>query len=341
MNMRKIIAVLAAALMLCAAIPMGALSVAAFSTDFEDGTVNGWASDCGVEAVDLDGAKVLKWDASPLAWANMYNYCNLSANTEYVMTLKVKADRDTNMNFKVLKGDWSETTYQTTFDVTTEWQEISVQFNSGEGSFVMLSSNADVGAGATYYVDSFAIEVYVAPAVPGQIVNGDFETGEADGWNLPQQGSDKAEAAHDGSYGVNIKGNGGWGGMLDQTIPVNAGKSYEISFWVKVLATGVNVQIKDGDTSGANIAGDWVDMNKAGDWKQFAYIVTPTTDMLTINFCGSGSAAEDVYVDSVIVKELKEPSFDGYITNGDFETGDTQSWESDGFLLSSLLERAL
>ena len=135
MNMRKILAVLAATLMLCAAIPMGALSVAAdVSFDFEDGTVNGWASDVGVEVVDLDGAKVLKWDASGAAWANMYNYCNLSANTEYVMTMKVKADRDTNMNFKVLTGDWSATTYTTTFDVTTEWQEISVQFNSGEAA---------------------------------------------------------------------------------------------------------------------------------------------------------------------------------------------------------------
>ena len=327
-NIRKIVAILAAVLMLCSVLPLGALSVAAdVSFDFEDGTVNGWASDCGVETVDLDGAKVLKWDASGAAWANMYNYCNLAANTEYVLTLKVKADRDTNMNFKVLKGDWTATTYQTTFDVTTEWQEVTVQFNSGEGSFVMLSSNADAGAGATYYVDSFAIAEYVAPAVPGQIVNGDFETGDTTGWNLPQQGGVSAEAAHDGSYGVNIKGNGGWGGMLDQTIPVNAGKAYEITFWLQINATGVNIQIKDGDTSGANIAGEWVDMNKAGSWTQFTYVVRPTQDALTINFCGSGSAAEDAYVDSFTCTELVDPSFDGYITNGTFETGATDSWD--------------
>ena len=328
MNMRKIVAIMASVLMLFSVIPMGALSVSAYSANFEDGTA-GWASDCGVAVENIDGSNVLVWNAN-LDWANMYNYCNLSANTEYVMTMKVKADRDTDMNFKVLSGDWGSVPFVTTFGVSTEWQEISVQFNTGDnGNFVMLSTNTEGIYGATYYVDDFSIEEYVAPAVPGQIVNGDFETGDADGWNLPQSGSVKAEAAHDGSYGINVKGGGSYGGMLDQTIPVNAGKSYEISFWLKVNANGINAQIKDGDTSGANIAGGWYDMNKAGNWTQFSYIVIPTTDLLTINFCGAGnSIAEDAYIDTVIVKELKEPSFDGYITNGDFETGDTQSWES-------------
>ncbi|MBQ3202975.1 MAG: carbohydrate binding domain-containing protein [Clostridia bacterium] len=326
MNMRKILAVLAATLMLCAAIPMGALSVAAdVSFDFEDGTVNGWASDVGVEVVDLDGAKVLKWDASGAAWANMYNYCNLSANTEYVMTMKVKADRDTNMNFKVLTGDWSATTYTTTFDVTTEWQEVSVQFNSGEGSFVMLSSNADAGAGATYYVDSFAIEVYVAPAVPGQIVNGDFETGDATGWNCHQGTVISTTAAYNGHYGANIKGDGGWGGMLDQEIAVEAGKTYHISVRVMAQANGVNIQIQDGPTGTRTYLGNtWFDKTA---WTEVSWDVVPTGDVICINFCGGGNGiAEDVYVDDVTVTELKDPSFDGYITNGDFEIGEATPW---------------
>ena len=325
MNMRKIIAVLSAVLMLCAAIPMGALSVTAFSMDFEDGTVNGWASDVGVEAVDLDGAKVLKWDASGAAWANMYNYCNLSANTEYVMTMKVKADRDTNMNFKVLTSDWTATTYTTTFDVTTEWQEISVQFNSGEGSFVMLSSNADAGAGAIYYVDSFAIEVYVAPVVPGEIVNGDFETGDATGWNCHQGTVISTTAAYNGHYGANIKGDGGWGGMLDQEIAVEAGKTYHISVRVMAQANGVNIQIQDGPTGTRTYLGNtWFDKTA---WTEVSWDVVPTGDVICINFCGGGNGiAEDVYVDDVTVTELKDPSFDGYITNGDFEIGEATPW---------------
>ena len=142
MNMRKIVAIMASVLMLFSVIPMGALSVSAYSANFEDGTA-GWASDCGVAVENIDGSNVLVWNAN-LDWANMYNYCNLSANTEYVMTMKVKADRDTDMNFKVLSGDWGSVPFVTTFGVSTEWQEISVQFNNGDnGNFVMLSTNTE------------------------------------------------------------------------------------------------------------------------------------------------------------------------------------------------------
>ena len=323
-NMRKIVAVLAAVLMLCSVLPLGALSVAAYSADFEDGTVKGWQSDCGVEVVDLDGSKVLKWDASPLAWANMYNYCNLSANTDYVVTMKVKADRDTDMNFKVLKGDWGATDILETFGVSTEWQEITLQFNSGEGSFVMLSSNADIGAGATYYVDDFSIEVYVAPAVPGVIINGDFETGDFNGWAHHQSTAISTDA-HSGSYAANIKGDGGWGGMLNQEVPVKAGTSYEISLWAKANANGANIQIQDGPTgTKTNLNSTWFTKT---EWTNIIWEVTPTTDVMCINFCGGGNGiAEDVLVDDITVTEIKQPSYDGYIYNGDFETGKTDHW---------------
>ena len=470
MNMRKIIAILTSVLLLCAAIPMSALSVAADGGfDFENGTVSGWQSKCSIEVIDLDGSKVLKWDASGADWANVYYYGSsiVSANTDYTVSLRVKADRNTNMNFKV-NNNWAGDTAKETFNVTTEWQNISFVINSGactSGALLLFSTNTTAANGAIYYLDDISFVEYKEPGVitngdfetgdlsgwekhqstaistdahsgsyaanikgnggwggmlnqnvaveagktykislwvkaianganiqvkdggtdganlestwftknewtnvvwevtpttdiicfnfcgggngiaedvlvdditiaevkvasfDGYLYNGDFETGDETSWNLPQQGGVSADAAHDGSYGINIKGSGSWGGMLDQTFHVNAGKAYEISFWVKVLATGVNVQIKDGDTSGANIAGDWVDMNKAGDWTQFTYVVRPENDQLTINFCGSGAAAEDAYVDSVIVKELKDPSFDGYIYNGDFEVGDLQSWD--------------
>ena len=336
MNMRKIIAVLAAVLMLCAAIPMGIMSVsAAVSADFEDGSTCGWASDCNLEVIDDNGNKVLKWDSSPFAWANMFNYCGLSANTDYVLTLNIKADRNTNLNFKVLQGDWATVVSVNTFDVTTEWQEVTVEFNYGDGAFVMFQNNAAAaGDGAIYYLDNISIEEYVAPVVPGTIVNGDFETGNTDGWNIHQNVTVTEAAAHDGSYGAHLQDNGTWGGIMDQTIPVTAGKSYEISFWIQVNQRGINLQIKDGDASGASLAsGTWYDYNSHSTWTQKTYIVTPSTDAIFLNFCGAGDGTPDeaditnTYIDSFTVTELKDPSFDGYITNGDFEVGDLQSWD--------------
>ena len=325
MNMRKIIAVLAAVLMLCAAVPMGVYAApgdVAVDYNFDDGSNGGFE-----RSYNENGYIV--FDATTADWQNTYAYMNLNANTLYKVTFSAKANKDASLAFKI-NNNWAGDTVKESVAVTTEWQDFELIVNSGElsGAIVMFASDYPAGNAAIYNIDNLKIVEILDPALIGKIVNGDFETGEADGWNLPQQGGVSAEAAHDGSYGVNIKGSGSWGGMLDQTFPVNAGKAYEITFWLQINATGVNIQIKDGGTSGANLDSDWVDMNKAGSWTQFTYIVRPTADTLTINFCGSGSAAEDAYVDSFTCTELVDPSFDGYITNGTFETGKTDSWEN-------------
>ena len=328
MNMRKIIAVLAAVLMLCAIIPMSALSVSADgSFDFEGGTVSGWNSGCTIEVVDDNGSKVLKWDASGADWANIYYYGSamVSANTDYTVSFRVKADRSTNMNFKV-NNNWAGDTAKNTVSVTTEWQEYSFVLNSGactSGALLLFSSNTTAANGATYYLDDISFVEYVEPVAPGTVANGDFETGDLSGWTSHQSTAISTDA-HSGSYAANLKGNGGWGGMLNQDVPVEVGKSYEISLWMKTNANGVNVQIKDGGTSGTNLASKWFTTT---EWTELVWEVIPTTDVICFNFCGGGNGtAEDVLVDDITVTELKDPSFDGYIYNGDFETGKVSPW---------------
>ena len=177
--------------------------------------------------------------------------------------------------------------------------------------------------------DAKTCSVCGATQVIGQIVNGDFETGDATGWEIWQSTKIDADAAHKGSYGAHLLGEGNWNGLLNQSVKVKPGKNYEVSLWTKVNASGVNLQIKDGGAEGAQLDGAWIDSNAAADWTQKTFIVTPTTDVIFINFCGAGNGiAEDVYVDDVTIRELKEASFDGYITNGNFETGDISGWEN-------------
>ena len=117
MKMRKLIAVLAAALLLCAVIPMTAVSVAADgSFNFENGSVSGWNSGCSISVVEDNGSQVLKFDASGADWANIYYYGSsmVKANTDYTVSLRVKADRATNMNFKV-NNNWAGDTAKNTF----------------------------------------------------------------------------------------------------------------------------------------------------------------------------------------------------------------------------------
>ena len=258
MNMRKIIAVLAAVLMLCAIIPMAAISVAADgSFNFENGSVSGWQSGCSIAVVEDNGSQVLKFDASGADWANIYYYGSsmVKANTDYTVSLRVKADRNTNMNFKV-NNNWSGDTAKWTFNVTTEWQELTYVINSGactKGALLLFSSNTTAANGATYYLDDISFVEYVEPVAPGTVANGDFEKGDLSGWEKHQSTTISTDA-HSGSYAANIKGNGGWGGMLNQNVTVEAGKTYRISLWIKANSNGANVQIKDGGTSGNNLA---------------------------------------------------------------------------------------
>ena len=337
MNMRKIVAMLAAVLMLCAAIPMGALSVAAdgevvIDYNFDDGVAH-------FERGYVENGYMV-FDGTTDSWQNAYLYANaMKANTDYVATFTAKADKDASLGLKI-NNNWAGDTAEKYVSVTTEWQDFEIMFNTSEladltsTAIVMFYSPYDAANAPIYCIDNLKIEEYVAPVVPGTVINGDFETGNTDGWNIHQNVTVTEAAAHDGSYGAHLQDNGTWGGIMDQTVPVEAGKSYEISFWIRVNQTGINLQIKDGDASGASLAsGTWYDYNSHSTWTQKTYIVTPSTDAIFFNFCGAGNGTPDpakvtnTYIDSFTVKELKEPSNDGYITNGDFEVGDLQGWD--------------
>ncbi len=340
MNMRKIIAVLAAVLMLCAAIPMGIMSVSAaedgiiLNKDFNDGTND--FSKGEIVAEGPDGSNCFKWSATG-GWGYTETMAsNVQLDTDYTVTFKAKGSVAGGMGITIERGDWSSHYFNgPSFQVTTEWQEFTLTFNSGDyvtADGLMLFKFQDVGVAMDLYVDDLVITEGLPKVEP--IINGGFETGNTDGWNTHQNVTVIGEAAHDGNYGARLQDNGTWGGIMDQTLTVEAGKAYEISFWIQVNKTGINLQIRDGGASGASLAsGTWYDYNNHSTWTQKTYIVEPTTDAIFLNFCGAGGETPnpdmvtDTYIDSFIVKELKQPSFDGYITNGDFEVGDLQSWD--------------
>ena len=175
----------------------------------------------------------------------------------------------------------------------------------------------------------FAALAAPTPTGDNVVVNGDFETGDMAGWTTYQGTAAEAAAAKDGSYGAHLKGDGGWGSMMHQTVSVEAGKEYYFAFWIKVNATGVNMTLTDMSSNQKTVT-DWMD-TKYSAWtlKEYTFIVPTGCEEIYINFNGSGAgSAEDVFIDSMqfyCITEAK-PSFDGYVTNGDFEFGDLDGW---------------
>lgn len=343
MTMRKMLAVLATLAILCTVLPLGAIFSASADANvienstFDDG-LQGWNSDSNIHVED----GILTFECTK-DWANVYKYANgMKANTDYVYTFRAKANMNSTMNIKI-NDNWASDSAHVKFDVTTEWQEFTVDVNSGDfksAAILMFSANVPASTGLILYLDYVIItekpadepETPDEPADDNLIVNGDFETGDASGWETWQSTSIDAAAAKDGAFGAHLVGNGGWGGMLNQTVKVEAGKQYKLSFWINVNAMGVNLQVKSGSGDAIEGAGGWFDANKKDKVVEYTFVAPD--DSVLINFCGSGTAPEDVYVDNFSLVCLDngdapaEPSNDGYIINGDFETGDIKPWEN-------------
>ena len=213
------------------------------------------------------------------------------------------------------------------------WIDVEIPFNTNsQTSTTIMFSNYRPNAGQYYFDD---IELYCAeapgsdvPSDAGDLENGDFETGDASEWQTWQSTVITKDAAYEGVYGANLKGNGGWGGMLNQTVAVEKGRQYTISFWLKINAVGVNCQIKKNDNSGDQIDGGWYKEALYGEWTQITYQFTATSNAIYINFCGSGKGTpEDAYVDGFVCTK-NENTNNALIQNGDFETGSLSGWKN-------------
>ena len=191
---------------------------------------------------------------------------------------------------------------------------------------IQLKFSTEVSGGnpGTIIIDNVQVIEQKQPSFDGWLYNGDFECGEHTNWEVHQSTEVSRDAAKTGKYGLNLKGDGSYGGMANQTITTEVGKIYLLSMWMKANSNGTNFKVAD--ANGEKLAYTW--FNKT-EWTYQEFEFTATTTSTLLNFSGAGNGtAEDVYVDDMRVVELKDPSFDGYLYNGDFEAGSLVKWKS-------------
>jgi len=318
MNMRKIIAVLAAVLMLCTVIPMGALSVSAagiLDTNFDDGTVQNWTANETI--VVEDGA--MKWTTA--SWKNLYHNFTAVAGKDYVLTFKAKAAAAATVDFKFLAGSWAATdipNYSPT--ITTEWAEYSYEFNSlTYGGLVLLLQSHKA-------TDIYLDDVKIALAPGSAIYSNDFENGTS-GWG---KSTNTVLTTDTGVTGNALKATHAddWA-YVYTWMDVEANTDYTISFKAKADKGGFSLNFKDDGWVAAGI--DKLSPSISTVWKEY------NLDFNTGSFGGRlliffnsnqyGSAAQTIWLDDVVVS-LKKTSVapEGAIYFEDFE--DDHTWAS-------------
>ena len=318
MNMRKIIAVLAAVLMLCAIIPMSTVSVSAagiLDTNFDDGTVQNWS--CDETIVVEDGA--LKWTTA--SWKNLYHNFTATAGKNYVLTFKAKAAANAYVDFKFLSGSWGTSgiaNYSPT--ITTEWAEYSYEFNSlTYGGLVLLLQSHKA-------TDIYLDDVKIALAPGEAIYTNDFENGIS-GWG---KSTNTVLTTDTGVTGNALKATHAddWA-YVYTWMDVEANTDYTISFKAKADKGSFSINFKDNGWSAAGI--DKLSPSISTVWKEYSldFNTGSFSGRLLIFFSSNqyGSAAQSIWLDDVVVS-LKKTSVapEGAIYFEDFE--DDHTWAS-------------
>lgn len=319
---RKLLAVLLATATVCLLLPVGAVTAAddnlLANGDFETGDLSGWTNlwgSCTVETVaGRNGGTALHIQCGQ--WNMVRQSVSVQKNTDYVLTAWAKDAA--NITFLVKDSADSTNMAQTSTSGGSAWQEYTVNFNSGSNTSVFISIMGN-NAGADAIVDDVKLvqvggstepdtpatpdEPYV-PVAGNLIENGSFETGDPTGWKTYQSTKVSAAAAKTGSYGLQVIGDGGWGGLGNQTITgLEVGETYRISLWYKAVTNGVNIQLCAGSSDqGEKLA--YIYGTKT-EWTQFAveFEAVDTTVFFTLVGAGNNVATE-MYIDDVTLTKV-------------------------------------
>lgn len=290
--------------------------------NFEDGN-SGWRFSSAASVVSGGYTGNAIQLNNPAAWSEAgYQEVTVEDHESYTLTWRSKRVSGSGVfNMEIAKAPYDgmkpQVTGQTWMnDTSGNWVEHKIKIvmtdkdGTGTGiSKIMIKLTTEATNPGVILIDDIVLTKDLVASFDGYIHNGDFEIGNIDHWTGHNGTTASTAAAHSGYYGAYLKSNGSWGGVMSQgTVNVVAGKTYIVSYWIKVIKNSMGIQIKDGTTaSGTTLSSK---THNTGDWTQVTFEVKPTQNGLFINFHGSGGEnanpdlAAEAYVDDIKV-ELK------------------------------------
>ena len=342
MKFRKIIAVMAAVLMLCTVIPMGAVSVSAATTayaeDFEAGDLAGWSSST---------SSIVPASELPVANAAAGNYALKFVYRVTFSFLSGEASRPLNVRIRTFGSvDLALNQYPGS---TTDWETHTLIFNSGNNSHLYFRFQAAHSTG-TYYIDNLSVETFDGTITDdGLLQNGDFETGALDNWYGSVNTAVVDDPTGAGQGKVLQANETKQVNFISQSADITAGDKYVLSFKVYGYASVTNSAffLRLGSPSytsyvlndithtlagTVNVSDTWttqirMNMNdKVGAWQTVTVPFTALRDgSIQIAIYNYRANAGQYYFDDFVLRKSQN---DGYIYNGNFETGyNKDSWK--------------
>ena len=184
----------------------------------------------------------------------------------------------------------------------------------------------DLGGTATVdniylYEGEESIVLPTTPSFDGYIINGDFEIGSSNNWeNLWNNNTVEMVAGRDSAFAM--KGTaGGQYTQVRQKITVEPNTDYIIEVWAKNV-TGTTLIVKD--STDANLKQTGLQGSGSTWTKTTLEFNSGSHTFVYLGFMGT-AAGNTWTVDDVKMYKKPTASFDGYLSNGDFEVGE-QDW---------------
>lgn len=269
--------------------------------DFETGDASGWTTNRFTFA-EKEAAYSGEYGLHMVGEGNWnslaYQTFAVSAGATYELTFRLKTNRE-GVNIQIQDAITKEPLVKAGWFTTTEWTELTYTI-AATGSTIFLNfCGGGTGVVEDLYLDDVTLTKLATASNDGFIKNGDFEIGSLDYWTVYQDTTVSSSAAYEGNYGAVLQGDGGWGSTLTQAFATKAGSEYVVTFCLKAVKKGTNVQIV---SNGNKLTSTWYGNTV---WTKLTMTFVADSSTTVLNFCGGGTGENEItYLDQVKVTEI-------------------------------------